>query len=69
MQAKQNLLQEFFGIELVLTGIVVFEFLLDEVVKIGENRIVLRRIRLKLVRSVMPNFWYSLDSMISMVSI
>ena len=42
VQAKQHLLQELFSIELVLTGIVVFEFLLDEVVQIGENGIVLR---------------------------
>gem|GEM_PF-2183805 len=42
VQPQQHLLQELLGVELVTVGIVGLEFLLNEIVEVGENGIVLR---------------------------
>ena len=42
VQPQQHLLQELLGVELVLTGVVGLELLLNEIVEVGEDGIVLR---------------------------
>ena len=42
VQSQQYLLQEFLGVELMLTGVVGLELLLNQVIEVGKDGIVLR---------------------------